>query len=85
MGDTCNLDKEKYGSPIFSWGIQYGIQNISIHGSKVILCKRKRDEWTKERTNERTNQKQYAPNFFQSWGHKNILSASFTYNQQVKI
>ena len=39
-------------------------QNISIHGSKVMLCTRKRDERTNERneqrTNEQTSQKPYA-------------------------
>ena len=42
-------------------------QNISIHGSKVTLGTRKRDE----RTNERTSQKQYAPNFLKFGGIKN--------------
>ena len=32
-------------------------QNSSIHGSKVMLCIKKRDE----RTDGRTTQKQYAP------------------------
>ena len=45
-------------------------QNISIHGSKVMLCTRKHGE----RTNERTSQKQYVPHFFQSWGHKNVTT-----------
>ena len=43
-------------------------QNSSIHGSKVMLCIKKRDE----RTDGRTTQKQYAPphphNFFEVGG-----------------
>ena len=41
-----------------------------------MLCTRKREK----QTNEKTSQKQYAPpphlNFFQSWGHKNIVCCS---------
>ena len=44
-------------------------QNSSIHGFKVMLCIKKRDEWTDGRTEGRTDgrtdgrttQKQYAP------------------------
>ena len=36
-------------------------QNSSIHGFKVMLCIKKRDERTDGRTDERTTQKQYAP------------------------
>ena len=40
-------------------------QNSSIHGFKVMLCIKKRDErtegWTDGRTDGRTTQKQYAP------------------------
>ena len=35
-------------------------QNISIHGSKVMLCTRKREK-------ERTSQKQYVSYFFKVW------------------
>ena len=53
-------------------------QNISIPGSKVMLCTRKRDERTNERTHERTDKpeaiRSYAPQlFFQSWGHKKLV------------
>ena len=42
-------------------------QNISVHGSKVMLCTRKRDE----RTNKQTSQRQYAPpTFFKVGGIK---------------
>ena len=55
-------------------------QNISIHGSKVMLCTKKHDKRTNENkertnlTNERMNRQagsNMPPNFFQSWGHKN--------------
>ena len=36
-------------------------QNSSIHGFKVLLCIKKRDERTDGRTDGRTTQKQYAP------------------------
>ena len=36
-------------------------QNSSIHGFKVILCIKKRDERTDGQTDGRTTQKQYAP------------------------
>ena len=36
-------------------------QNSSIHGFKVMLCIKKRDERTDGRTDGRTTQKQYAP------------------------
>ena len=36
-------------------------QNSSIHGFKVMLCIKKRDEWTEGRMDIRTTQKQYAP------------------------
>ena len=40
-------------------------QNSSIHGFKVMLCIKKRDEltdgWMEGRTDGRTTQKQYAP------------------------
>ena len=36
-------------------------QNSSIHGFKVMLCIKKRDERTEGRTDGRTTQKQYAP------------------------
>ena len=36
-------------------------QNSSIHGFKVMLCIKKRDEQTEGRTDGRTTQKQYAP------------------------
>ena len=37
-------------------------QNISIHGSKVMLCTRKRDERTKERTYK--PEAKWPPTFF---------------------
>ena len=36
-------------------------QNSSIHGFKVMLCIKKRDERIDGRTDGRTTQKQYAP------------------------
>ena len=36
-------------------------QNSSIHGFKVMLCIKKRDERKDGRTDGRTTQKQYAP------------------------
>ena len=35
-----NIEKKrkKYGSPIFSWWTYMKFQNISIHGSKLMLC-----------------------------------------------
>ena len=36
-------------------------QNSSIHGFKVMLCIKERDERTDGRTDGRTTQKQYAP------------------------
>ena len=36
-------------------------QNSNIHGFKVMLCIKKRDERTDGRTDGRTTQKQYAP------------------------
>ena len=50
-------------------------QNISIHGSKVMLCTRKRDKQMNKQMNEWTSQKQYAHQLFQSWGHKNFIIA----------
>ena len=44
-------------------------QNSSIHGFKVMLCIKKRDERTDGRTDGRTTQKQYAP---RSWGHNKV-------------
>ena len=47
-------------------------QNLSIHGSKVMLCTRKGDK----RTNEWTSQKQYSTGHgWQDlgWGHKKLL------------
>ena len=46
-------------------------QNISIHGSKVILCRRKRDERKNERSNAQT--RSYMPPPFQSWEHKSFV------------
>ena len=52
-------------------------QNISLHGSLVMLCTRKRDERTNvtnEQANERTNEWTDKPEaisphfFFQNWG-----------------
>ena len=34
------------------------------------------ESMTKEQMNERTSQKQYAPQLFQSWGHNKIMSIS---------
>ena len=50
----------------------YEFQNISIHGSKVMLCTRKRDERTNEQTNERTDQPKAicSPTFFKVGGIK---------------
>ena len=36
-------------------------QNSSIHGFKVMLCIKKRDERTDGQTDGQTTQKQYAP------------------------
>ena len=44
-------------------------QNSSIHGSKVMLCIKKRDERTDGRKDGRTTQKQLAPQLLWSWGH----------------
>ena len=57
MGD--NSDKEKIPVTYFFMRNPYmKFQNISIHGSKVMLCTRKRDKRTNkpnEGTNERTD------------------------------
>ena len=57
-------DNSEYGLPFFFMRNPYmKFQNISIHGSKVMLCTRKRDERT-NKCNERTNKqtgKQEAP------------------------
>ena len=50
-------------------------QNISIHGSKVMLCTRKCDKRRNERPNEQTDKPEAIcpPKYFQSWGHKNFI------------
>ena len=68
-------------------------QNISIPGSKVMLCTRKRDEQTNEQTNERMHEQMnkrmnrqarsnMPPNFFQSWGHKYISSGPHSFREE---
>ena len=51
-------------------------QNITIPGSKVMLCTRKHDERTNECTHARTNgqaRSNMPHNFFQSWGDKDAF------------
>ena len=51
MGDS--LDKKKILVTYFFMRNPYmKFQNISIHGSKVMLCTRKCNERTKEQTNK---------------------------------
>ena len=66
MGDNSDKKKKLQITYFFMRNPYMKFQNISIHGSKVMLGTRKRDE----QTNERTSQKQYAAHFFRSWGHK---------------
>ena len=53
MGD--NSDKKIQVTYIFMRNPYMKFQNISIPGSKVMLCTRKRDEQTNEQTNARMN------------------------------
>ena len=56
------------------------LQNISIHGSKVMLCTRKRDKGKNDQTNKRTD-KPEAICFFQYASFKvgDIKSSIFTF------
>ena len=74
MGD--NSDKKIRVTYFFMRNPYMKFQNISLPGSKVMLCNRKRDERTNERTHEQANEptnRQARSNmptiFFQSGGH----------------
>ena len=68
MGDNSDK-KKKHGSLIFFMRNPYmKFQNISIYGSKVMLCTRKHEERTKN-GQARSNM---PPNFFKVGGIINI-------------
>ena len=65
MGDNSDKKKKKIRVTYFFIRNPYmKFQNISIPGSKVMLCTRKRDERKNEQMHEQTSQKQYAPPTF---------------------
>ena len=55
MGDNLDKKKKIQVTYFFMRNPYMKFQNISIHGSKVMLCTRKRDERTNEQRNERTD------------------------------
>ena len=82
MGD--NSDKKKTTGHLFfhEESIYYmKFQNISIHGFKVMLCTRKRDEQTDK-------PEAICPQLFQSWGHQNkflLINDTWDVNKQYAL